>query len=150
VDVARLDWHLGCLSVALAHAPVALVTLAAVDPLRLPELQFTLQPGLAFVSSAWPVDELVHLRHQDSQPNELVFASRATHLQLRGARGQFTLLRLEPGTFTFRASLAAGDPLGEAAAQAAAAQPGFDLSAALATLFSEGLVINHSLETFHV
>lgn len=149
-DVAGMDWHLGCLSVALAHQPMALSTLARIDPLQLPQLGFTLQPGLAFIRSGWPVDELLRLRLQDTLPERFDFEPCETHLQLRGARGSFSLDRLGPGDFQFRASVAAGASLADAAARGAQAQPDFDLSTALTTLFAEGLVIAHSGDNFDV
>ena len=149
-DVARLDWHLGCLSVALAHEPLALATLARVDAEQLGQLRLTLQPGLAYVSSPWPVDELVHLRQQDNAPAELAFKPQTTHLELRGARGRFALQRLAAGDFAFRSGIAAGETLATAAAAGLAAQTDFDLSTGLSTLFAEGLVINHSGGTNNV
>ncbi len=143
-DVARLDWHLGSLAVAIAHEPMPLAALASVDPERLGDLRLGLQLGLAYVTSPWPVDELVHLRQQDSAPAELVFVPSETHLELRGARGQFSLQRLDTGSFAFRSALARGATLADAASAGQAAAPEFDLSTALATLFAEGLVINHS------
>ncbi|WP_161957094.1 DNA-binding domain-containing protein [Aestuariivirga litoralis] len=149
-DVGRMDWHLGCLSVSLEHQPMALVTLAGIDTLHLPRLRFTLQPGLVFIQSAWPVDELLRLRLQDILPDRFTFEPCETHLQLRGARGAFSLNRLEPDVFQFRAGLAAGCSLADAATRGTQAKPGFDLSTALATLFAEGLVIAHSGENVDV
>ena len=149
-DVARLDWHLGSVSVALARQPLAITSLAGIDPLHVAQMPFSLQPGLAFVASDWPIDELFHVRLRQSQPESLAFDRRATYLQLRGARGEFTLANIAPGTFAFRASLAGGDTLATAAALGAEAESDFDLPGALATLFAEGLVINHSGENAHV
>jgi hypothetical protein len=148
-DVARLDWHLGGLSVAVDHQPLGIGALTAVVPDRLPSLSFTLQPGLAYLASDWPVDDLVHLRHRGDAPEQLTFLPQSTQLELRGARGRFTLRRLEPGTFAFRARLSEGAGLAAAAEQAAAAQASFDLPAGLASLFAEGLVIHHSGDSAH-
>lgn len=148
-DVARLDWALGCLSVSVAAAPLALEALAGFAPGRLPQLVLRLQPGLAFLRCGWPVDELVHVRHLPEAPEQLSFAPSETLLQLRGARGRFSLQRLEAGAYAFRSSLAGGGRLAEAAAAAAGAQHGFDLSHALAALFAEGLVIAIPGETPH-
>lgn len=147
--VARLDWHLGCLSVATDAPPLGIDTLAAVDPASLASLTFTLQPGLAFVATPWPVDDLIHLRHHASAPDHLAFAPHDTCLELKGARGRFTLRRLDPGAFTFRSSLAAGASLATSARQAIEAQASFDFPSALASLFAEGLVIRHSGESRH-
>ena len=137
------------MSVAVARDPLSLEALAAVDPRQLSGLRMTLQPGLAFLQTGWPVDDLVHLRLRDSQPDELAFAPRESFLQLRGARGQFTLQKLAPGPFAFRSQLAGGQGLAAAAVSGAAAQPGFDLPAALAVLFAEGLVTSLHPEKSH-
>lgn len=146
-DVARLDWRLGCLSVAIAGEPLAIEALQELDPETLGDLRFILQPGLAYVASGWPVDELVHLRHQSSAPEELAFKAGETWLELRGARGRFTMQRLSAGTFAFRAALAGGETLADAAGTAMASAPNFDFATALASLFAEGLVITHSQES---
>lgn len=148
-DVASVDWCLGCLSVAVAAEPVPLQSLAALDPQRLADVTLVLQPGLAFLHTDWPVDELIHIRKQANPPEEFAFAARETFLQLQGARGHFSLLRLAPGAFAFRAALAAGQTLGAAAGAGAAAQASFDLTQSLAALFAGGLVIAHSGESSH-
>ncbi|MGH6811760.1 MAG: DNA-binding domain-containing protein [Methylocella sp.] len=57
--------------------------------------------------------------------------------------------RLPPGGKTFLQNLAAGNPLGEAAAAALAGNPSFDLAANLAPLFA-GLAIEITNEPFEV
>ena len=148
-DVAMLDWHLGSVSVAVTHAPLTLDALAAVDPNRLAGLRFALQPGVVFLRLDWPVDDLVHLRLQDSQRAELAFMAQETFLQVRGARGEFMLQKLGVGPFAFRSHLAKGHSLGAAAGAGASAQSDFDLSAALSLIFAEGHVINLIPETSH-
>lgn len=148
-DVARLDWALGCISVAVEDDAIGIDALAAVDADALAQLALRLQPGLAHVATAWPVDELVRLRLAEAAPEQMAFEAQCTWLELRGARGRFTLRRLAAGDFTFRASLAAGDCLGDAAEAALGQEPSFDVTAALAALFAEGLVISHSGDTRH-
>lgn len=149
VEVARLDWTLGCLSVAVERAAIGIDTLAVLPEGDLAQATLTLQPGLAHLAVGWPVDELVQLRLAATAPEQLAFAPRDTHLELRGSRGRFTLRRLDPGGFCFRARLAAGDSLGQAAAAAVDLDPSLDVTAALAALFAEGLVISHSGDTRH-
>lgn len=139
-DVARLDWHLGCVSVAVAHEPVAITALAALAPEILLDVAMQLQPGLVFLQSDWPVDRLVHLRLGGGAPAQLQFDPEHVCLQLRGARGQFALQRLASADYAFRRALAEGRRLGAAAERALGADRGFDLSSALARLFAEGLV----------
>jgi len=141
VDVARLDWNLGRLAVSVDHPPQPIGVLASCLPDQLESATLVLQPGHAFIASDWPVDTLVHLHLQGTAPDALSFAPDPVQLQLRGARGQFTLERLSTGVFAFRRSLAASEPLGAAIAAALAADPDFNLSEALAMLFATGLVI---------
>lgn len=148
-DMARVDWALGCISVAVDHAMIGIDTLAAVDAARLAQVRLRLQPGLAHVAAAWPVDELVRLRLAEAAPERIAFDAQHTWLELRGARGRFTLRRLAAGDFSFRARLAAGDCLGDAAEAALDLEASFDVTAALAALFAEGLVISHSGDTRH-
>jgi hypothetical protein len=149
-DVAQIDWTLGSLSVSIAQQALPIACLAVIDPSRLSRLRFSLQPGLAFIRSDWPVDDLFHLRLADRTPESFTFDPRVTALQLRGARGEFSLSRLSPGAFAFRSSLALGETLADAATRGAVAEAEFDLSRALADLFAEGLVIHSSGDDRHV
>lgn len=148
-EVARLDWTLGILSVATDHEAIGIDALAVVPADELERVTLTLQPGLAHMAMAWPADALVQLRLAASAPEQLAFLPQETRLELRGARGRFTMRRLDPGAFTFRARLGAGDNLGPAAEEALAIEPSFDVAAALAALFAEGLVITHSGDKRH-
>ncbi len=148
-DVARTDWALGCISVAVDHDVIGIEALAAVDAAALAEVTLSLQPGLAHVAAAWPVDELVQRRLAEAAPERIAFEAEQSWLELRGARGRFTLRRLAAGDFAFRARLAAGECLGDAAEAALGLEPSFDVAAALAAVFAEGLVINHSGDTRH-
>lgn len=149
IDVARLDWALGCISVAVEHQALGIAALATMDPESVAEVTLTLQPGLAHVETGWAVDELVQLRLAASVPEQLAFAPQDTWIELRGARGRFSLRRLAAADFAFRARLAAGDSLGTAAEAALHRDASFDVAAALAALFAEGLVIKHSGDAHH-
>lgn len=138
-DIARLDWRLGHIAVEIEAPAIAIAGLAAIPPQRLGEVRLDLQPGLSYLRSPWPVDELVRLRVTETAPDQLAFAAETVHLELRGARGKFGWQRLGRGEFLFRQSLQADRPLAAAAEKALGDDPGFDISAALARLFAEGL-----------
>jgi hypothetical protein len=138
-DVAKLDWHLGCLSVAVEEQPLGIVLLAAVPQHALLDIVLRLQPGLVYLQSGWPVDQLIHLRLDGNAPEQLAFTPEHVCLELRGGRGRFGLRRLASAEYAFRRALANGRRLGTAAEHAYGADPSFDLSAALARLFAEGL-----------
>lgn len=148
-EVALLDWTLGGLSVASEAPPLPISALAVIASERLGDMSLGLQPGLSLIDCDWPVDELVHLRQAGDAPEALRFQPRATRLELRGARGRFSLRRLAAADFAFRSRLMHGESLGTAAEAALAKEPAFDLAAALAALFAEGLVISHSGDDTH-
>lgn len=141
LDVARLDWALGTVAVAIDEAALDIGGLASWPPERLPDLRLRLQPGLAYVEAAWPVDDLVRIRLSDGVPDPLHFTAAAVAFEVRGARGQFRIGRLDLPELKFRSSLAAGDALGSAIGAALSIDPDFAVSAALAAVFSEGLVV---------
>lgn len=151
-DVAKLDWHLGNVSVATEELPLGIAALSELPPETLLEARLQLQPGLVLLQSGWPVDQLVHLRLSGEAPDRLEFPQMSVCLQLRGGRGSFSLRRLTPPDYAFRRALREGRRLGIASERALGADRDFDLSSALARLFAEGLVvaISASEEPTHV
>ena len=47
------------------------------------------------VHSDWPIDALIKLYLTDSAPEQFVFEPEPVHLEIRGARGEFQINRLE-------------------------------------------------------
>lgn len=140
-DVARLDWHLGNLSVAVDHPPLEISALAKLDPAALPDVSVTLQPGLVYLQSPWPIDQLVHLRLTGGAPAEHHFEPHETFLELRGSRGRFSMNRQSRADLTFRHGLQQGRTFGDAAQPALDVAADFDLGAALVRIFADGLVV---------
>lgn len=140
-DVAKADWHLGQVSIAIANAPLAIDVLASIAPERLPETHLGLQPGLRFLTADWPVDTLIALHLDGNAPEEFVLEPSPVHLQLRGARGTFSIERLDAASLVFRRALKEGVTLGEAAERGLVERNDFDPGGALAALFASGLVV---------
>lgn len=136
----ELEWHVGQISVAVDAPPLSITSLAVPDPEALFAARLEIQPGVRYHDARWPVDELMTLYLADARPHEFHFNSMEVCLELRGARGEFSITRLDPTTFIFRRSLCDGRSLGEAAEAALDASPGFDVAAALTSLFVAGLV----------
>lgn len=141
-DFAELELRLGpaSLAVDLPAAPVA--ALAAIGEEGLPGLVLRLQPGLAYLTACWPVDDLIRVFLSGTEPEHLRLDPERVPLEIRGARGRFAIERLAPAEWTFRHALQQGLPLGEAAARAedAGDAGGFDPGAALGHLFAAGMV----------
>ena len=140
-EVAAADWHLGRVSIAVDAPALSINALAPLPAAELEHVRFVLQPGLRFLAVEWAVDTLIALRLGGEPPAALELRPEKLWLEFSGARGIFRINRLDAGTFAFRRALADGAPLGEAAARGLAASPDYDVGAALASVFADGLVI---------
>ncbi len=138
--LGTLEWRLGEIAVAVEEHAIGLDDFAAFADIALEQLCLQLQSGLAYQAADWPVDDLVRFRIEGNAPDELPFEPTPVWLELRGARGRFTIARFDPGSYAFRAETAAGAPLAVAIAAATQADATFDAGAALAALFADRLV----------
>jgi hypothetical protein len=139
-SVAELEWHVGAASVAIDEPAIGLDRFAEVGNTPLDALTLRLQPGLAYIHAAWPVDKLVKLYVGGKAPEQLAFDPNAVWLEVHGARGNFVINRLDAPTHAFRAALAGGRSIAAAIGAAGTVAPTFDPGAALAQLFADGLV----------
>lgn len=137
--VGELEWYLGIAALAIHRLPIAMNALAAVAVPDLPETRLRLQPGLTYLRIAWPADELIQLFLDGSAPREYVIEPTDCFLQLRGARGVFSMTRLGASEFLFRKMIHAGTAIGEAI-ERVSADSRFEPQNALAALFAQGLV----------
>jgi hypothetical protein len=74
------------------------------------------------------------------EPERFVLAEADTFVEVRGARGNVRLTRLDGATFTFRKALADGRSLGDAASSALEIDSTFDPGHALRLAVDGGLV----------
>ncbi len=137
--VGELEWQLGHAALALEHAPLSIEALAKVAPERLADCALTLQPGLHYLAAPWPVDALVKLFLSDSAPESYALDPEHVFLEVRGARGAFSMTRLDAATFIFHRALAQGLSVGGAAENALDADPAFDAGQGLVQLIAAGL-----------
>ena len=135
---AELEWHLGCVAIAIEHPSITMDDLATVQ--ELVDVILQLQPGVVYFSASWPVDELIELFLAESRPERFVLEPACVSLELRGARGSFQINRPDRPTFAFRATIADRDPIGVAAERALAIDPAFEPGGALAALVAEKLI----------
>ena len=137
---AELEWHLSRLSLAVTLPALSQADLSALDPDALADVRITLQPGVHYVHAAWDVDNLIRLYLTDSAPDRFALQSGDVWIELRGARGELQMNRLERTSFAFRGALSAGQSLGDAAVSALDLDATFDAGQALTTLVTDGLV----------
>jgi hypothetical protein len=137
---AELEWAVAQASIAINEAPVAWADLVAIGAGALPGATLRLQTGLKYVHARHAVDDLLKVYLVSSAPERFVLADGDAWIQVRGARGDVDLTRLEAPTFAFREAILAGRLLGDAVEQAIECDSGFDTASALGTLIAEGLV----------
>jgi hypothetical protein len=139
-DVAKLEWLIHQLERAVSAPPIPLSELAAA-PGDASECEVTISSAVGFVASAYPVDQLWSAHQGETEWQSLQLESTAVRLQLSLIDGSLRINRLPPSVWEFRSSLARGGNLAAAVTAAMAISPTFDLPAALAELFRDGLVV---------
>jgi Putative DNA-binding domain len=138
---AALEWHLGRLSLAVDLPSLSAADLSGFDPGALTDAKVTLQPGVQFLSAQWAIDALMSLYLADQAPDRFTLQAGDAWLELRGSRGELRMNRLAQADFAFRAALADGQLLGDAALSAIEVDSAFDPGRALLTVLDERLIV---------
>lgn len=139
-EFADLERHVGQVSVAIEERCFTLAELTEVGTDRLPDTVLRFQPGVCYRGVSWPIDDLLKLYLTESAPDRYAFEPCDVWLEVRGARGEFRIDRLESSEFVFRKSIREGRSIGSAAESALEANPSFDPGIALVRLIESGLV----------
>jgi hypothetical protein len=138
-ETAGLEWAIATALDSGHNAPIHIgVLLAQEDPSA---LQLRLQPSLQLLQSRCPAGS-IWAAHQGEMEPELEFIRErgAERIALWRNGSTVRMLLLDKAGFAFVRAVARGLPLEAAANRAARLDPLFDLAAALARMFSEGLV----------
>jgi hypothetical protein len=146
-DFAELEWHVGQAAIAVSEPALSMHELAAVSTDALPDAIVHLQQGVCYIQASWPVDELMKLYLKDSAPDHFSMNAVDAWLEVRGARGEFDINRLEDAEYVFRQSISEGRSIGDAVERALDVDAGFDPGQALAELFATALVTAIALDT---
>lgn len=139
---AELEWHIGHVAIAVEKKPVAGFSLAGLDGEALADVRLKLQPGVRYMHASWPIDRLLWAFLRDAADDNFVLEPTELWLEVRGARGEFDIRRLDAGTYAFRSALARDESLGAAAALALEADGRTDPRQSLVDLFAEGLAVS--------
>jgi hypothetical protein len=137
--LAALDWHLGQVSIAIDTPALTREAVAAVPAAALVDATLRTQPGVRLLEAPYPVDRLMECFLRDDDPPDRHPDPETIRIELRGARGTFTIRRLDAPAFAFRRALVAGESIGGAAEAALAFDPAFDFAGAFASVIAEGL-----------
>ncbi|WP_321392187.1 DNA-binding domain-containing protein [Emcibacter sp.] len=141
VDIARLELAWNRAIHSRDATPIDQEDLAVVN-LEQPEgLVFHFLPSLELVSSNFPLLKIWQDNQQDEDPRDNINLDEGPdHIILCRPQWQVTAFSVERNIFEFTNVLRRGNSLGDALLKVTDQQTGFDLSRALAFIFSNGLV----------
>lgn len=145
-DVARLEWLRNLAYHAADVGTASLGELSAIDPANLYQTRFVFHPSAHLIASPYPVVSIWAANTQDAEPRpeQLDLAGEAA-LVVRNEL-EVLVLPLDAGEYAFAEALAQGLVFGEAVEMVTSRHPNFDLSKALARLFSSSAI--SAIETF--
>lgn len=131
-DVARLEWAIDQAVIAADAPPFGLAARAALPEDAHASLRFVPHPSVQLVESRYPILHIWQVNQPDFEGSAEVELDEGGD-SLLVARGEcgVEIERLQPGAAALLQGFAAGEPLAVAARLAAAAEPSFDLAAAL-------------------
>ncbi len=138
--LAELEWHVGQVAIAIGRPALNLSDVSMLDPSVLPDATLTVQPGIRYLRTPWPVDELIQLYVTETAPNRLQLSPVDLWLEIRGARGEFQINHLDASEFAFRKAIQEGQTIGDAAELALGIDAGFDPGRTFAKVMTDGLV----------
>lgn len=137
---AELEWLVGQVSLAVDGGEIDAGALSTTSGAALSSARAILQAGVRYLDARWPVDTLMQIFLTDTAPDRLSLDPEPVWLEVRGARAQFTIRRLDQGTFWFRQALRTGCSFVEAAEMAMDADKNFAPGRAFGQLVAEGLL----------
>ena len=135
-DVARLEWAMNAAMHAPDAAPLDADAWRSLTDNDLAQLTIRFDPSVTLLTSAWPVDAV--WRANQSGGDGVVDLERgAVHVQVNRVGDDVVFRALTPAAFAFRAALAEGRTLHEAAEQAFEVEPRLVLAAEIRELLDE-------------
>jgi hypothetical protein len=139
-DFAELEWHVGHVAIAVDQPAVTLEDFSKIVAAELPDTVLKLQSGVRYLQGSWPIDELMKLYLTEAAPDCFEFEPADAWIEVRGARGEFQINRLDASEFLFRKAILEGRSIGDAAARVLDLDTAFDPGNALMTLIAAGMV----------
>jgi hypothetical protein len=133
-DVARLEW-------AMSRALHAADTTPIEPRALLLAAQVRLHPSVTLLSSEWPVDAIWQANQPEAADASVDLAAGGVCLQVWRAEDEVVFRKLTPAAFVFRAALAGGQPLADAASAALGADPAVDLAVLLRETLDEEVLV---------
>ena len=139
-DVARLEWARNRAYHAADAKPAAIAVLSDIAPRQLAGVTLVLHPAASFLASPYPVVSIWITNTHDATVKPIGPDAGGECALVTRPELEVLVTPVPAASSAFLAAVAHGEPLGEAAAKAHAAAPGFDLSATLVTAFGSGWI----------
>jgi len=145
-DVARLEWAVHQAAQVAEVRPLERARLDAIPLDDLPGLRFSMDPTISYLSSPWPVDKIWRAHQEGAEPAErLDLSAGGTRVEVRGVGDGVSVRVLDLAAYALRHALAVGVMLEEAAAEALAVDPAFDLIGAIQKLLQDQIFTDFTL-----
>jgi hypothetical protein len=146
-DVARLEWDIHAAHHADAVVSLTPASLADIDPARVGDLVFRLDPSLTLIASRWPIEAIWRAHQAQDEIGWIGLDAGGQHVQVH-RRGHDVDVRAVPAAvYALRKELVAGGRLADAVASAVAEDETFDMVGALQALFRDRLLIAFTLSS---
>ncbi|MEX2201373.1 MAG: DNA-binding domain-containing protein [Dongiaceae bacterium] len=138
-DVARLEWLRIEVTHASRPAPLDLEALAALPPVAQSGLILTLLPSVRLLASPYPIDR-IWLANQETDVPAIDLNEGGCRLLVFGDAQVCYFGQLDAGTYAFFEAAARNETLAQAAENAFAADPNFELVQAFALHRTRGVL----------
>jgi hypothetical protein len=148
VDVAALEWAHQEALIAVQREPISADALRDVDPSSYESLQFDLHPACGLVQSQYPIVQIWRTNQPEASGDDIVdLAGGGDNVLVLRAPECIEFHRLPAGEYATLAAFSRGENLGAACEAAQAADPTFDLGAALRRFLTLRIVTGLHLPT---
>jgi len=138
-DVARLEWAVHLAATTPPAAALDREGLRAVDPGRMADVTFTLEPSLSHLTSPWPVEKIWRAHQAEGKDLDVDMTGGSVWLEVRATGDAVTVRSIESGTYALRDALGRGMSLGEAVEIALGSHPTLDVEAEIRSTLEDNI-----------
>jgi hypothetical protein len=140
-DIAALEWAYQEAFIAADAEALSPVALRGIDALGCERVRFGLHPSCGLVRSDYPIVRIWRANRPESQSDEIIdLRSGGDNVLVLRTAECIELHRLSAGELALLSAFARGETLGDAYDAARAADPSFDLGAALGHCVAAGFL----------
>jgi len=145
-DVARLEWAVHRAATTLPVAALDREGLRAVDPARMADVTFTLDPSLSHLASPWPVERIWRAHQAESQDLGVDISGGSVWLEVRATREGVIVRSIESGTYALLDALGRGMNLGEAIEIVLESHPTVDVETEIRSMLEDNIFSSFTVQ----